>query len=142
MIGTLGLKYNMEFLMFFVFPFHEARYCHYRALQVVHVCTNLTLAGHLATLAYPSSPQRITPSKEERRKVPMDKRIIAPAIFGTLALLVGAAYASVFLIFPIPLFFKVIIAAGILTLAGAMVYVIIQRKKELKEEDTDDLGKY
>jgi hypothetical protein len=72
----------------------------------------------------------------------MDKRIIAPAIFGTLALLIGAAYASVFLIFPIPLFFKVIIAAGILTLAGSMVYVIIQRKRELKEEDKDDLGKY
>ncbi|MFH2114790.1 MAG: hypothetical protein ABIJ86_09820 [Spirochaetota bacterium] len=72
----------------------------------------------------------------------MDKRIIAPAIFGALALLLGAAYASVFLILPIPLFFKVIVAAVILTVAGAMVYVIIQRKKELKEEDKDDLGKY
>lgn len=72
----------------------------------------------------------------------MDKRIIAPAIFGVLAILFGAAYASVFLIFPIPLFFKLIIAAGILIIAGAMVHVIIQRKRELKEEDKDDLGKY
>ena len=72
----------------------------------------------------------------------MDKRIIAPAIFAALTLLFGAAYASVFLILPIPLFFKLIVAAGILTVAGAMVYVIIQRKKELKEEDKDDLGKY
>jgi pilus assembly protein TadC len=72
----------------------------------------------------------------------MDKRIIAPAIFAGLAVLIGTAYASVFLILPIPLFFKVIVAAGILTVAGAMVYVIIQRKRELKEEDKDDLGKY
>lgn len=72
----------------------------------------------------------------------MDKRILAPAIFGALALLFGTAYVSVILLFPIPLFIKVIIAAGILTLAGAMVYVILQRKKELKEEDKHDLGNY
>ena len=71
-------------------------------------------------------------------KTEMDKRLIAPAIFGTLAILFGAAYASVFLILPIPLFFKLMVAAGILTVAGAMVHVIIQRKRELKEEDKDD----
>lgn len=82
------------------------------------------------------------PARTVKGSKNMEKRIIAPAIFALLTLLMGAAYASVFLILPIPLFFKLIVAAGILIVAGAMVYVIIQRKKELKEEDKDDLGKY
>ena len=72
----------------------------------------------------------------------MDKRMIAPTIFAALALLAGAAYASIFLIIPIPVFFKLVVAAVILSVTGAMIYVIIQRKKELKEEDKDDLSKY
>lgn len=72
----------------------------------------------------------------------MDKRIIVPALFGLLTLGVIGGYASLFLIIPLPLAVKIAVGAAVAALAAAMVYVIIQRSRELKEEDKDDLGKY
>jgi heme A synthase len=72
----------------------------------------------------------------------MDRRIILPALFGILTIAAAAAYASVFLILPLPAAVKVIIAALFTAIAAAMAYVIVQRTKELKEEDKDDIGKY
>lgn len=72
----------------------------------------------------------------------IDTRMIAPTVFGILVVLFGAAYASIFLILPIPLVFKVLVAAAITGAGGTMVYVILQRKRELIEEDKDDLSKY
>ncbi len=72
----------------------------------------------------------------------MDRRIILPALFGILTIAAIAAYASVFLILPLPIFVKFIIAALFTAIAAAMAYVIVQRTKELKEEDKNDIGKY
>ena len=72
----------------------------------------------------------------------MDRRIILPALFGVLTVVVIAAYASVFLILPLPAVVKFAVAALFTAIAAAMAYVIIQRTKELKEEDKDDIGKY
>lgn len=68
--------------------------------------------------------------------------MIAPIFFGLLTILAIAGYAVVFLWLPIPFFFKILIGAGVAALAGAMIYVLIQRTREMEEEDKDDLGKY
>jgi membrane protein implicated in regulation of membrane protease activity len=72
----------------------------------------------------------------------MDRRIILPALFGILTIAAAAAYASVFLILPLPAAVKLVIAVLFTAIAAAMAYLIIQRTKELKEEDKDDIGKY
>ncbi|MCF7915684.1 MAG: hypothetical protein K9L66_11000 [Spirochaetaceae bacterium] len=72
----------------------------------------------------------------------LQKGIIVPALFGVLFLILCAGYAAVFFIVPIPLLFKLIIAVGLTALAVAMVFVIIQRNKEIQEEKKDDLSKY
>jgi uncharacterized membrane protein YfcA len=73
----------------------------------------------------------------------MDKRIILPAFFGLLTVILIGAYASQFLFFPIPaVIIKLLIGGIVAALAAAMFYVIIQRNREIKEEDKDDLGKY
>ena len=72
----------------------------------------------------------------------LQRGIIVPALFGLLFLLLSGAYGAVFFIMPIPLLFKLIIALGLAALAVAMVFVIIQRNKEIQEEKNDDLSKY
>lgn len=72
----------------------------------------------------------------------LQRGIIVPALFGLLFLIISAAYGAVFFIMPIPLFFKLIIALGLSALSVAMVFVIIQRNKEIQEEKKDDLSKY
>jgi len=65
-----------------------------------------------------------------------------PALFGILTVAAAAAYASVFLILPLPAAVKVVVATLFTAIAAAMAYVIVQRTRELKEEDKDDIGKY
>jgi Kef-type K+ transport system membrane component KefB len=72
----------------------------------------------------------------------MDKRMIVPALFGILFIVAVAAYASLFLLIPFPPVVKLIIGLVVAALAISMGYLIIQRNRELKEEDKDDLSKY
>ena len=72
----------------------------------------------------------------------MDKRIIMPAVCALIVLLLAAAYASLFLMVPVPPLFKGLIGIVLAALAAALIYVILQRNNELKDEDEDDLGKY
>lgn len=68
--------------------------------------------------------------------------MIAPIIFAFLSIAVVIGYAAVFLYLPIPMVLKVIIALIVLAVIVAMGYVLVQRGKELEEEDQDDFSKY
>ncbi len=68
--------------------------------------------------------------------------MLMPILFGLLFIATISAYASIFIIVPFPLFIKVIIGLIVAAFAVAMVYLIVQRSKEIKKEDMDDLGKY
>ena len=68
--------------------------------------------------------------------------MIAPIIFGVLVVLVASGYVGVILLFPVPLVVKVLAGAVIVTLGAAMAYVLVQRNREMKEEDKIDLSKY
>ena len=72
----------------------------------------------------------------------MKKAMIAPIIFGVLVVLVASGYVGVILLFPVPLVVKVLAGAVIVTLGAAMAYVLVQRNREMKEEDKIDLSKY
>lgn len=68
--------------------------------------------------------------------------IILPALFGLLFVLIIAAYGALFFILPIPPVFKVLITLGVGALAAAMVYIILQRYREIQEEGKNDIDKY
>lgn len=70
------------------------------------------------------------------------KTMIMPILFGVIIILVALGYGAIFIYLPIPIIFKIVIAIVETSIAGAMVYVLIQRNKELKEEEKDDLSKY
>jgi len=72
----------------------------------------------------------------------MKKEVILTVIFGILALVFIIIYAFSFFITNIPLMIKLLIFAVLLTVFSAMVYVIIQRINEIKQEGKDDLSKY
>lgn len=72
----------------------------------------------------------------------IQRGIVLPALFALLFVVIAAAYGAVFLILPIPQMFKIIIAVAVGAIAVAMVYVVIQRNREIREEGKDDLSKY
>ncbi len=72
----------------------------------------------------------------------MKQTMIMPTVFGVLFILLIIGYSMIFLLFPIPLVIKIAVGAVVAALAAAMVYVIIQRKRELEKEDHDDLSNY
>ena len=72
----------------------------------------------------------------------IQRRIILPALFALLFVVLIAAYGAVFVILPIPRIFKLIIAVAVGAIAAAMAYVVIQRNREIREEGKDDLSKY
>ena len=72
----------------------------------------------------------------------IQRRIILPALFALLFVVLIAAYGAVFLILPIPQIFKLIIAVAVGAIAAAMAYVVIRRNREIREEGKDDLSKY
>jgi heme A synthase len=68
--------------------------------------------------------------------------MIAPIIFGVLVVLVASGYVAVILLFPVPLVVKILAGLVIVALGAAMAYVLVQRNREMKEEDKIDLSKY
>jgi len=69
-----------------------------------------------------------------------------PVVIVAIMLLVFLGYGilalSVINTFSRPLLFRIIAIAAILAITGALVAVLIQRLKEIKEEDEDDISKY
>lgn len=72
----------------------------------------------------------------------MESRLIVPALFSLLFVVIIGGYAALFLVVNIPLIAKVAVGAAALALAATMIYVLNQRRLELKQEDKDDLSKY
>lgn len=72
----------------------------------------------------------------------MRKAMIAPILFGLLTIIIIAGYISVVLILPVPLIFKILAGVVVVAITSAMIYVLIQRNKEIKEENSIDLSKY
>lgn len=70
------------------------------------------------------------------------KKMIMPAVFALLYLVFIVMYAVLILTSVSPLIWKIIIGGLILMTGPLMIYVFIQRYKEFKEEEKDDLSKY
>ncbi len=70
------------------------------------------------------------------------KKMIAPTFFALLFIAIIALYIRLVLHLPIAAVYKALIAAGLGALAVAMGYVLFKRRREIEEEDQDDLGKY
>ena len=70
------------------------------------------------------------------------KKLILPAIFALFYIAFIVVYAVLILSSVSPVFWKILIGGLILLTAPVMVYVFIQRYKEFKEEEKDDLSQY
>lgn len=72
----------------------------------------------------------------------MKKAMIMPIIFATLLVVCVSLYALIFFIIELPLLVKIIIILVIAGVAVTMIYLLIQRNNELKEEEEHDISKY
>ena len=70
------------------------------------------------------------------------KKMIMPAVFALIFIAFVVIYALFILVAPAPLIWKILIGGLLLATAPVMVYVLIQRYREMKEEEKDDLSKY
>lgn len=70
------------------------------------------------------------------------KKLILPAVFAILYIAFVVLYAVLILSSLMPLLLKLIVGGLILITAPLMVYVFIQRYREFKKEEEDDLSKY
>lgn len=80
---------------------------------------------------------------EEKTKKSMGKKLVAPVI---ITVLVGAYLlflALIFLLVPgMPLLVKLLLSMFFLGFAGVMIYVLVERVKEIRSGEEDDLSKY
>ncbi len=70
------------------------------------------------------------------------KKMVAPIVITTLLSVYMLAYFFVLLSVPMPVFVKVIIGLIPLGLLGASIYVLLQRIKEIRSGEEDDISKY
>ncbi len=70
------------------------------------------------------------------------KKIILPAIFAFLYIVFIFLYIFTVLVSTTPIILKVLIGGLLFATAPLMVYVFIQRYKELKKEEKDDFSQY
>lgn len=71
-----------------------------------------------------------------------NKKKIAPIIIGALMIVVFIIYIVSIVILPIPILIKIIGTAIFLGLIGLMIYVVIERIKEIEKGEEDDLSNY
>jgi hypothetical protein len=70
------------------------------------------------------------------------RKFIAPLFFALVTIAVLFGYLWIFLQLPVPAWIKLAAALVLGSLIAAMAYALFRRKKELDEEDADDLSKY
>lgn len=70
------------------------------------------------------------------------KKMIAPIVITILLSAYMLAYFFVLLSVPMPIWVKVIIGLIPLGLLGASIYVLLQRIKEIRSGEEDDLSQY
>ena len=71
-----------------------------------------------------------------------NKKKIAPIIIGALMIVVFIIYIVSIVILPIPILIKIIGSAIFWGLIGLMIYVVIERIKEIEKGEEDDLSNY
>ena len=72
----------------------------------------------------------------------MKKAMIMPIIFSLLFVVCVSLYSLIFFVIEMPLLIKMVIFLVITGVAVTMVYLLIQRNRELQEEEDDDISKY
>lgn len=70
------------------------------------------------------------------------KKLIIPIVIGVISTTVFISYAMLIMQAAEGFLFMYIIALGALACSVAMVFVVVQRIKEIKEGEYDDLSKY
>lgn len=70
------------------------------------------------------------------------KKVIAPIMIVLIAICVICSYLLLILTSPMGLLLKIIIGIGLLALAGALISILVERLKEIEEEDDNDFSKY
>ena len=71
------------------------------------------------------------------------KKMIAPIIIAVMLIVYFIAYALLISILPgLPLIIKILFAIVPLFIAGVTVYVVIERIKEIRSGEEDDLSNY
>ena len=74
--------------------------------------------------------------KEHRNKM------IAPIIITAIIILYYVIYFGVCVLIPVPLIVKLLFGIIPLLLSGVCIYVLIERIKEIRSGEEDDLSKY
>jgi membrane protein implicated in regulation of membrane protease activity len=72
----------------------------------------------------------------------MKKAMIMPIVFSVIFVCMVGLYSLIFFIIKIPLLIKIIVFLIITGLAATMIYLLLQRNRELKEEEENDFSKY
>ncbi|NCC87950.1 MAG: hypothetical protein EOM05_08805 [Clostridia bacterium] len=70
------------------------------------------------------------------------KGLVAPIIITVIISLILVFYACIYMFAPIPTSLKVIISVVLLFLLGILIYVLIERIKEIRSGEYDDISKY
>ncbi len=70
------------------------------------------------------------------------KKMIAPIIIAILTILGLLGYGAIWFFVPILLPIKILIGVVFLALCGVSIFVLIERIKEIRSGEEDDLSKY
>ncbi len=70
------------------------------------------------------------------------KKMIAPIIIVTILVLYYAGFFILCMFIPIPLALKLLFGLVPLLLAGVSIYVLMERIKEIRSGEEDDLSQY
>ena len=70
------------------------------------------------------------------------KKLIAPIVITAVLAAYLIVYAFVWTLIPVALWIKIIVAAIPLALVGVCVFVLVERIKEVRSGEEDDLGNY
>lgn len=70
------------------------------------------------------------------------KKYIAPIVITILLLLYFSLYIAVCIFIPMAFFVKIIVTCIFLFLAGISIYVLVERIREIRSGEEDDLSKY
>lgn len=72
----------------------------------------------------------------------MWKKLIAPVIISMILIFIELIYMGVYITFIPWVWLKIIVAVIPLALIGVTIYVLIERIKEIRSGEEDDLSKY
>lgn len=70
------------------------------------------------------------------------KKMIAPIVIASILILYYVGFSVICMLISIPLALKLLFGLVPLLLAGVSIYVLIERIKEIRSGEEDDLSKY